>query len=77
MVSSIGRKLKNSYQASFSTQEKKWVVLSLTSSEILLKRFPRFCYTKKMKRAFAIIIVVLLALGMIGTLIPAFGGGGL
>jgi len=29
-----------------------------------------------MKRAFAIIIVVLLALGMIGTLIPAFGGGG-
>lgn len=28
-----------------------------------------------MKRAFAIIIVLLLALGMIGTLFPAFGGG--
>ena len=28
-----------------------------------------------MKRAFTIILVILLALSMVGTLLPAFGGG--
>lgn len=40
------------------------------NSAVCLPRY--FCYLFSMKRAFAIIIVVLLAIGMIATLIPNF-----